>query len=117
MDGAFVAAWSCYDDFRTERLRGEWALTQEARRALVRWVLFLQTDLPYAERPDNDYRAIDWLLILATAGIWSRVARRRWQAREDEINRVYDPAVWPFTTAAALANAREHPRLLCAQPA
>jgi len=45
---AFMLAWSQYDDFRTEHLRGCWKLQPDARRIVARMILFLMTDQPYA---------------------------------------------------------------------
>jgi hypothetical protein len=41
-------AWFLYDDLHEHRLTGKWKLTGQNRRHVARWVLFLETDLPYA---------------------------------------------------------------------
>jgi len=35
--------WCFYDDFRTHKLRDEWAPNEEYKSNMVRWVLFLHT--------------------------------------------------------------------------
>lgn len=39
--------WCFYDDFRTHKLRDEWAPDEEYKCKMVRWVLFLQTEEKY----------------------------------------------------------------------
>ena len=40
-------AWFLYDDLHEHRLTGKYRLSPEAREQVARWVLFLETDLPY----------------------------------------------------------------------
>ena len=39
--------WPLYDDFCTERLRGEWEITKETRRWITISILFLYSDCEY----------------------------------------------------------------------
>lgn len=39
--------WLFYDDFKEHRLDGKYRLSPDLRRQLSRWVLFLDSDLPY----------------------------------------------------------------------
>lgn len=41
------SCWLLYDDFKRHRLTGRHALSLDTRRQMLRWVLFLDTDLPY----------------------------------------------------------------------
>lgn len=40
-------AWFLYDDVRTRRLSGRWAVPPEGRREVARWVVFLRSDLAH----------------------------------------------------------------------
>jgi hypothetical protein len=85
----WFAAWCLYDDFRTERLRGKWALNREARREVARWLLFLYSD--------NEYRwpapgILGCILNLATFGWWEYVRTRPAGERE----------YWPCQSRAEL---------------
>ena len=40
-------AWFLYDDLHEHRLTGRYKLSPEGRENVARWVLFLETDLPY----------------------------------------------------------------------
>lgn len=39
--------WLFYDDFRTERLRGDWELSKESKRRFAESILFLYSDCEY----------------------------------------------------------------------
>ena len=46
LNAVWGSVWGLYDDFRTDRLRGDWALDENTRRQITRSILFL-----YSERP------------------------------------------------------------------
>lgn len=106
---AFMYAWVQYDDFRTERLRGEWLLTGERRCVMARMLLFLYTDLAY-EWPAQ-WGRWDAFLNIITLG-WHRARRM------SDLNRLKDMEVkgldeiWPFASRKEYEVALKHPRLL-----
>jgi hypothetical protein len=53
IEAIFSSLWCLYDDFKTHRLVGLHALHPDQRRACLRWLMFLDTDLPY-EWPDAE---------------------------------------------------------------
>lgn len=87
----FWRAWGLYSDLWEYRLRGRYKVVPEAREQVARWVVFLETDLPY-EWPRWPVLAVlvANLLTLGLAGVLAR----RWLAR------VGDLAVWPFLCRA-----------------
>jgi hypothetical protein len=43
----YTSLWCLYDDFKVHRLVGPHALHPDQQRACLRWLIFLDTDLPY----------------------------------------------------------------------
>lgn len=111
-DGAVVAlyehAWCLYNDTFEHRLTGKWRVSDEGRRIVARWILFLHTDLPY-EWPA--WRFTGWssifrgLLSLLTLGRATRQARAQFEASGD-----FD--VWPFFRRNDYERAVSSPMLL-----
>lgn len=83
-------AWVLYSDFERTPLRGMRRLSRDTRRAIARWIIFLDSDLPY-EWPLNTWwhRLLHLPLNLLTLGSAGRWRFRRW-SRSGEV------AVWPF---------------------
>ena len=83
-------AWALYDDLHEHGLIGKRRLDRGARDEVARWIMFLETDLPY-EWPVLPV----WLRILLvplhllTFGGTSHLVRRY-------VSRGGDPDVWPF---------------------
>ncbi len=111
-------AWLFYDDFRTERLTGEWRISLDQRRVFARWIMFLDSDLPYAW-PDLNWPGLD-----PATRIKQRAARRfYWLGWGGPSNRLAPSEarafldaghyrVWPFRTTADYKQALQHPRRL-----
>ncbi len=59
---AYMLAWHCYDDFKTETLTGKWRLPPETRRIWAKWVLFLMTSSFDYEGPSMTPRFCSVLL-------------------------------------------------------
>ena len=128
-------AWVCYDDFRTECLRGGWALNKEARRDFARAILFLQSDTPF-EWPDFRYSGkdrltgaavgfVDFLLVpldffsfgvLQLQEKWWRFLtpfrNLRWEKQQAFMRSVGEPDVWPFLRRADFDAALQKPKFL-----
>lgn len=54
IDKIYGMAWSLYDDINEHRLRGEWALSPEARHSVATWLLFLYSDLEFSMAKINE---------------------------------------------------------------
>ncbi|HET6384684.1 MAG TPA: hypothetical protein VFJ58_14925 [Armatimonadota bacterium] len=89
----FDQIWFFYDDVRTHRLTGDWALSPEDRNLFDRCVRFLRTDLEYPW-PDTSFNSF-WGLVrwLPPFKGW---LDRRWEqfAAKGDID------AWPFISAA-----------------
>jgi hypothetical protein len=133
-----VATWSLYDDFHEHRFNGHHELTREQRREVLRWLLFLQTDLEY-EWPDRRPIPLEFFglaaLVLAclitglsaipvaclVLGILAALdavfilkaaaADARWSKLHDPFHE--EPFIWPFQRRRDYEEALRHPRLLC----
>ena len=99
-------AWGLYSDTREYRLVGKYPLNLEARHAVARWIVFLQTDLEY-EWPRIGPMAMIGLLLAGflTVGL-VRIPFRIWFSKHGEFS------AWPFIRAEDLEEARKHPRYL-----
>ena len=100
-----VATFYDFNMYATVRLTGENRLARHERWMTARWLLFLQTDLEYAE-PSLPWRErVRGLLSGLTLGLVPKGARlKEWEWHEQN--------VWPFLTPEPLQEARRHPRLL-----
>lgn len=94
--------WYCYDDLSTHRLDGKYALTKEGKKNVARWILFLQTNLPYEWKRHDFISFHDGVFNLVTFGWWSR----REAAKFEKI----DWEIWPFRRPADFEHARIRPR-------
>jgi hypothetical protein len=95
-DGVVLAvnehAWCLYNDTFKHRLTGALKVSDEGRREIARWVLFLHTDLPYEwpfYRLTGPSTILRGLVGLFTLGHSTRQARAQFEAAGD-----FD--VWPF---------------------
>ena len=125
--------WRCYDDFRTEKMRGQWALNAEARHRFALMILFLHSGRPFAWpafRPAPKDRLagaavglVELLLSLLdffTRGAFSLQDRwyrtnyafrkRQWEKRQRFMESVGDYPFWPFLRRADYEEACRHPR-------
>lgn len=110
-------AWLFYDDFRTERLTGRWRISLDQRRVFARWIMFLDSDLPYAW-PDLTWPGVD-----PATRVEPRAARRfYWQSWRYRDRLAPSEAqaflaaghyrVSPFRTTADYKDALRRPRRL-----
>ncbi len=110
----WCAVWCCYDDFRTVRMRGEWKIEGDARRAWARCILFLQTGQRY-EWPDGFFGRLSFfqkILNLLTFGWIGRRLKPEIERREREFG---DIEVWPFRYRWEFEEAKRTPKFLCAR--
>lgn len=100
----WLGSWPLYDDVRTHRLRGRWALPRSGRRQIARWILFLYSDREY-EWPNPPIRDLGaWLLSIATLG---RCGKPRARKRK-EMGSAKD---WPSFRSGDLAAEMGRPGL------
>jgi hypothetical protein len=96
-------AWYLYGDLDEYRLTGPDKLTRAAKSEIARWILFLETDLPYEWPQLRGWKYLGWMLgNLITIGVLGRIYRRH-------LRRIGDPDVWPFFRGADLDIARRSP--------
>jgi hypothetical protein len=105
----YSAAWFLYDDIRVHRLRDKHALTDEGRRAVARWILFLQSDLEY-EWPIRSMISLSGCLLrICTLGLAGLVLG---PINERRLRRIGSWELWPFFREADYQSATANPRLL-----
>lgn len=103
------AAWMLYSDFRSYRLTGRHRLSAEHRRHVVRWIVFLHSDVEYAwPDPLQGFRRL--ALSLLSFGRIPKARDRQWRAFGE-----FD--VWPFLRERDFEAERTRPRLLSARSA
>lgn len=109
--------WLYYDDFKEHRLERSHTLTEDERKACVRWIIFLHNDLEYK-----------WPLIRhpgsepsprSGKGFWRKLLSLNFfDQSEEEVIRFLNSghyAVWPFISLQDYKHALRSPRLLSGQ--
>lgn len=99
-------AWFFYSDLREYRFVGNDRLSDEHRREIARWILFLQSDLEY-EWPRLAWYLYPVLLVgnLFTLGWLGQAFTRRFKRSGD-----FD--VWPFIRRSDYERALSEPKYL-----
>lgn len=102
-------AWFLYDDLRTHRMTGQWALSPEGHREIARWIVFLHSDCEYRWPVTNFISLSGCLFGMLTFGLGPRlygaIMRRR-------VGAMGDWDVWPFICREDYERALQQPRLL-----
>lgn len=99
-------AWLLYSDLREYRFVGKNRLSAEHRRAIARWILFLQSDLEYEwPRPAWYVYPLFVLGNLFTLGLLGQVFTRRFK-------RCGDFDVWPFIRRSDYERPLREPKYL-----
>jgi len=97
--------WCLYDDIRTHKLAGDYALNKEFKPEVVRWLMFLYSDAEYLwpkiGQPGFRYWP-SWFCRVFGIG------RKRFQ----RFHAAGDYSVWPFLRREDFENARRKPVLL-----
>lgn len=96
-------AWFLYDDLREYKLKGKYALSEEDKSVVVRWVLFLKTDLEY-EWPSSSFK--ERFLHFASLGMLGKSTKELW-------NETGNIELWPFLSEAQLFEAKKGKVYLC----
>lgn len=97
--------WCLYDDIRTHRLAGDYALTKEFKTEVARWLLFLYSDAEYVwpkiGKPGFRQTPSWFCRILPFA-----------QKRFETFRAAGDYSVWPFLRREDFEAARRKAKLL-----
>ena len=107
----WVNVWTLYDDFRTERMRGEWKLEGERRRFVALCILFLYSDIEY-EWPLESSGGC--LLSLLTLGWYGRRGKKRWNQQLEASGNL---SIWPFLRLEDLEAAKRTPKFFARRAA
>ena len=107
IDAIYDQAWFLYSDLREHTLTGLDRLSPDVRHAVVRWIVFLYSDLEYQWPECPLYGLRGALFKMVTRGRSGRAAAATWGSAGDV-------GVWPFIDQSHLAVARSKPRLLAA---
>ena len=97
--------WCLYDDIRTHKMTGEWALPGEFKTEVARWLMFLYSNQEYQwpKIGQPGFRdAPSWFYRLF------KFARQRF----DRFRAAGDYSVWPFLQRKDFEDARRKPVLL-----
>lgn len=100
------AAWFLYSDLREYRLAGPHRLSRHVRRQVVRWVLFLHSELPYEWPIVSPAQNVARQLV---TGLTLGAAARFWAGR---LRAHGELEVWPFIRGADYRAALGQPQLL-----
>ena len=100
-------AWHLYDDLHEHRLTGKHRLDRATRAQIARWILFLETDLPY-EWPVIPPFVV--YLVLPVVNLLTLGATTRLVA--SYLQRGGDADVWPFRRRADYERALPRPPYL-----
>lgn len=93
----------CHGDSDEYRLLGEYKLPAAQRAEILRWILFLRSDLEY-QWPSFQFWAPSWndltypFLWIGTLGYWGRLKRRRLKVVFEKSKTFANYDVWPFLT-------------------
>jgi hypothetical protein len=94
-------AWCLYSDTRRYRLVGRDRPGAEERRNVLRWIMFLRSDLEYEWPPQRFVHPFHYqsgpgcLVLLLTLGLWTPGASEA-RVRFDAWTTEGDFAVWPY---------------------
>jgi len=99
----FEDMWFTYCDLRQHTMTGPDAIVGDNRHTVVRFILFLHSDLPY-EWPTRNIK--DCLLNLLTVGFYGKLKRR------DPACEKGDMDAWPFFRMDDFEQAKQNPKLM-----
>lgn len=113
IDAVWSTSWVFYDDFKEHKLEGRDRLPPDQKRACIRWLLFLQSDLLY-EWPAIYLPGMD-PVSRTRPNFWRRLISSHKFLDEsvvsDFINAGHYP-VWPFISVRDYKQAISNPLLL-----
>lgn len=101
-------AWGLYSDTTRHHATGRYVISREARRIVVRSIVFLHGDREYLWPDYSPVQIYNWPLNMLTFGWWER----RKKIRRQEFEQAGDFSVWPFTAMTDLEYVIRRPRYL-----
>ena len=101
-------AWGLYSDNTQHRAAGKHAITDDGKREIAKWVVFLHSEQEYVWPEYSFIQIVNWPLNLLTFGWWERHKGRR---RKD-FQEAGEFSAWPFVRMADLNDAAQRPRYL-----
>ncbi len=106
IEAVWSTAWCLYSDMRSYALNGAHALHPATRREALRWLLFLDSDLPYMW-PERSHPGM-----ADPRDVHKQVSFFGGRARARRFFSAGDYAVWPFVSRSDYKRALRHPRRL-----
>ncbi len=95
--------WYVYDDIRRHELKGEWALSEQQKENISRFILFLKSNVEYRWPQKHWEVPLARLLFgVFTFGLLPKYLDRKWKE-----NGTWE--VWPFLTASEFNEAKQKP--------
>lgn len=116
-DGAVAALWQMmwlfYSDMKEHRLSGPNRLSPADRREIVRWILFLDSDLPYVW-PTISFPGLDPARRAGPFALLRQLSGRHALSNKDadRFLAAGDYAAWPFASRSDFKQALRRPRRL-----
>jgi hypothetical protein len=101
-------AWGLYSDTKRHHATGRYAINRDAKRIVVRSIVFLHPDREYLWPDYSPVQIYNWPLNLLTFGWWER----RKKVRREEFERAGNFGVWPFVATTDFEDAIRRPRYL-----
>lgn len=91
----YDASWYLYSDCRQHKAVGKYAITEEAKESIYRWLHFLRSDIEYTwPEINNAGECLDYYLNKLTFGIWGKIFKIK--ERHDNFESAGDIEYWPF---------------------
>jgi len=100
------AAWGLYCDTKHHYATGKHTITEDGKRMIARWVVFLHSEHEYLWPEYSFIQIVNWPLNLLTFGWWERHKGRR----RGEFEEAGEFAAWPFFRMADSDGAALRPR-------
>jgi len=100
--------WGLYSDTKHHYATGKHAITDDGKRIIARWVVFLHSEREYLWPEYSFIQIVNWPLNVLTFGWWERRKRHR----RKEFEEAGEFSAWPFVRVADSDDAARRPRYL-----
>lgn len=97
--------WCFYDDFEEHPLKGKWCVPEETKQLMLRWVMFLYSDIEY-EWPAISYPGVRPIQY----GLFGKLFNRH--KNQHAFLNSGDIEFWPFINKESFESAKNNPSLL-----
>lgn len=97
--------WCFYDDFEEHQLKGKRSVPEETKQLMLRWVMFLYSDIEY-EWPKISYPGVRPIQY----GLFGKLFNR--QKKQHAFLSSGDIEFWPFINQESFEYAKNNPSLL-----